>query len=105
MTDEPQKPTIEEQYAVALSNGAHSRVVLAAGMQRDRVGVLLIRLRAEYDAARGEMERAGQIAPSAAGRIRELQKLPGETGAYVFDAADVEALAVELAAAAQDGAA
>ena len=74
MTEENQKPSIEEQYAVALANGAQSRVVLAAGLQRERAGVLLLRLRAEYDAARGEMERAGQIAPSAAGRIRDLQR-------------------------------
>lgn len=72
MTDENQKPSIEEQYAVALANGAQSRVVLAAGLQRERAGVLLLRLRAEYDAVRGQMERAGQIAPSAAGRIRDL---------------------------------
>lgn len=72
MNDENQKPTIEEQYAVALAYGAQSRVVLAAGLQRERAGVQLLRLRAEYDAVRQQMERAGQIAPSAASRVREL---------------------------------
>jgi hypothetical protein len=64
MTDEHQKPTIAEQYAVALSYGVHNRTVLAAGLQHERVGVLLLRLRTEYDAVRGELEQAGQIAPN-----------------------------------------
>lgn len=72
MNQPNQKPSIEEQYAVALSNGAQSTVVMAAGMQRDRAGVLLLRLRAEYDAVRGELEQAGQIAPRSMDRARLL---------------------------------
>lgn len=72
-TDANQKPSIEEQYACAVMRGASgSSLFLAAGMQRDRAGVLLLRLRAEYDTVRGELERAGQIAPSAATRVRDL---------------------------------
>jgi len=74
MNDQNQKPTIEEQYAVALSAGAQTRVVLAAGLQRERAGVQLLRLRAEYDAVRGELEQAGQIAPRGLDRARVLRQ-------------------------------
>lgn len=75
MTDqENQKPTIEERYAVAIMAGIPDGLIMAAGLQRERVGVLLLRLRAEYDAVRQEMERAGEIAPSAADRVRSLVK-------------------------------
>lgn len=74
MNEPNQKPSIEEQYAVALSCGAQSSVVMAAGLQRDRAGVLLLRLRAEYDAVRGELERAGQIVPSRAGDRMALER-------------------------------
>lgn len=74
MNDQNQKPTIEEQYAVALSTGEQTRVVLAAGLQRERAGVQLLRLRAEYDAVRGELEQAGQIAPRGLDRARVLRQ-------------------------------
>jgi len=74
MNEPNQKPSIEEQYAVALSCGAQSSVVMAAGLQRDRAGVLLLRLRAEYDAVRGELEQAGQIAPRGLDRARVLRQ-------------------------------
>lgn len=75
MTDqENQKPTIEERYAVAIMAGIPDGLIMAAGLQRERVGVLLLRLRAEYDAVRAQMERAGEIAPSAADRVRSLVK-------------------------------
>ena len=74
MNEPNQKPSIEEQYAVALSYGAQSSVVMAAGLQRDRAGVLLLRLRAEYDAVRGELEQAGQIAPRGLDRARVLRQ-------------------------------
>lgn len=72
MTDS-QKPTIEELYANAISSGTgFDRLVLAAGLQRERVGSMLLRLRAEYDTVRGELERAGQIAPRRIEEAREL---------------------------------
>lgn len=74
MNEPNQKPSIEEQYAVALSCGAQSSVVMAAGLQRDRAGVLLLRLRAEYDAVRGELEQAGQITPRGLDRARVLRQ-------------------------------
>lgn len=74
MNEPNQKPSIEEQYAVALSCGAQSSVVMAAGLQRDRAGVLLLRLRAEYDAVRSQFERAGHIAPSAGRGVWEIRQ-------------------------------
>jgi len=74
MNEPNQKPSIEEQYAVAVSRGVQSSVVMAAGLQRDRAGVLLLRLRAEYDAVRGELEQAGQIAPRGLDRARVLRQ-------------------------------
>lgn len=74
MTDN-QKPTIEELYAIAISSGTgFDRLVLAAGLQREIVGAMLLRLRVEYDQVRGDLERAGQIAPSAADRVRSMTR-------------------------------
>lgn len=73
ITDQNQKPTIEEQYAVALSYGVQTWLVMAAGMQHERAGVQLLRLRAEYDAVRGALERAGQIAPNRAPDRKALE--------------------------------
>ena len=68
------KPSIEERYAVAISSGTgFDRIVLAAGMQRHALGAMLLRLRAEYDATRGELEHAGQIAPRRIEEQRELR--------------------------------
>lgn len=68
------KPSIEERYSVAISSGTgFERIVLAAGMQREIVGAMLLRLRAEYDATRGELEHAGQIAPRRIEEQRELR--------------------------------
>lgn len=69
------KPTIEEQYAIAISTGTgFERVMLAAGLQRDAiVGAKFLRLRAEYDQVRGDMERSGQIAPRAAEKAGQLK--------------------------------
>lgn len=75
MTEENQKPTIAEQYACAVMRGtSSSSLIMAAGLQRDRAGVLLLRLRAEYDTVRGELERAGQIAPRGLDRARVLRQ-------------------------------
>lgn len=74
MNELDQKPSIEEQYAVALSCGVQSRLVLAAGLQRESTGLQLLRLRSEYDAVRGELELAGNIAPRGLDRAQALRK-------------------------------
>lgn len=94
MTDDHQKPTIEEQYAVALSYGVQSRLVLAAGLQRERTGVLLLRLRAEYDSVRGELEHAGKIAPRGLDRARVMRQ-EAEQFKRASNWAAAEALVVE----------
>jgi len=71
---ENEKPGIEELYAAAIARGVPDRLILAAGLQRERVGIMLLRLRAEYDMVRGELERAGQIAPAGAKRAQELRQ-------------------------------
>lgn len=74
MTDN-QKPTIEELYAVAISSGTgFDRLVLAAGLQREIVGAMLLRLRVEYDQVRKDLERAGEIAPRRIEEARELRQ-------------------------------
>lgn len=75
MSDDDRKPNIEELYAVAISSGTgFERLVLAAGLQREVVGVSFLRLRAEYDQARGDLERAGQIAPRRVEEQRDLRQ-------------------------------
>ena len=49
-------------------------MILAAGMQHERLGAILLRLQSEYDAVRGDLERAGQIAPQRTAQARELAK-------------------------------
>jgi hypothetical protein len=50
------KPNISERYGVAIAEGSTVRdVVLAAGMARNRFGVLLLRLQAEFDSVRGNL--------------------------------------------------
>lgn len=61
MTDDNLPPSIGERYGVAIGNGSTSAVVLAASLQRQRLGALLLRLAAEYDSVRQSLERAGQI--------------------------------------------
>ena len=72
MTDDPNaRPSLSERYGVAVGNGAGmEHMILAAGMQHERLGAILLRLQSEYDAVRGELERAGQIATTAAERLR-----------------------------------
>jgi hypothetical protein len=72
MTAEDDRPTIAERYAVAIGAGGDSDVVLAAGLQRHRLGALLMRLRSEYDGVRLDLERAGQIRARNIGAGREL---------------------------------
>ena len=102
MTEENQKPTIEERYALAIMAGIPDGLILAAGLQRERAGVLLLRLRSEYDAVRQQMERAGQIAPSAASRVRDLTREADQLKAMArrFEAANWAAASEALERAA-----
>lgn len=74
MTDDPNaRPTLSERYGVAVGNGTSlEHMILAAGMQHERLGAMLLRLQGEYDTVRGELEHAGQIAPQRTAQAREL---------------------------------
>jgi len=74
MTDDPNaRPSLSERYGVAVSNGTGvGHIILAAGMQHERLGAVLLRLQSEYDAVKGDLERAGQIAPQRTAQAREL---------------------------------
>ena len=74
MTDDPNaSPSLSERYGVAVSSGTGlEHMILAAGMQHERLGAVLLRLQSEYDAAKGDLERAGQIAPQRTAQAREL---------------------------------
>ena len=76
MTDDPNaRPTIGERYNVAVGSGTgQERLILAAGMQQERLGAVLLRLQAEYDIVRGELEHAGQIAPQRTEQARDLAR-------------------------------
>jgi|DEB19_MinimDraft_2_1074335.scaffolds.fasta_scaffold02589_6 hypothetical protein len=74
MSEPNQKPSIEEQYTLAIMRGFSGDLILAAGLQRCWAGALLLRLRTEYDIVRSELERAGQIAPSAGRGAWELHQ-------------------------------
>lgn len=76
------RPTISERYGVAVANGStkvgarasSGDVVLAAAMQRHRLGAAMLRLQAEYDSVRAKLERAGQIRPRTIERGRKLRR-------------------------------
>ncbi len=76
MTDDPNaRPTLSERYSGAVANGVSmDHMILAAGMQHERLGAMLLRLQSEYDTVRGELEHAGQIAPQRTAQARELLK-------------------------------
>ena len=76
MTDDPNaRPSLSERYGVAVSNGTGlEHMILAAGMQHERLGAVLLRLQSEYDAVRGDLERAGQIAPQRTAQARDLMR-------------------------------
>lgn len=76
MTDDPNaRPTLSERYGVAVSNGTGlEHMILAAGMQHERLGAILLRLQSEYDSVKGDLERAGQIAPQRTAQARELTR-------------------------------
>ena len=74
MNDDPNaRPSLSERYGVAVSSGTSlDHMILAAGMQHERLGVVMLRLQSEYDAVKGDLERAGQIAPQRTAQAREL---------------------------------
>ena len=74
MTDDPNaRPSLSERYGVAVSSGTGlEHMILAAGMQHERLGAVLLRLQSEYDAGKGDLERAGQIAPKRTAQARDL---------------------------------
>lgn len=76
MVDDPNaRPSLSERYGVAVSNGTGlEHMILAAGMQHERLGAILLRLQSEYDAVRGDLERAGQIAPQRTAQARDLTR-------------------------------
>ena len=76
MIDDPNaRPSLSERYGVAVSNGtSHDHLILAAGMQHEWLGTIFLRLLSEYDAVKGDLERAGQIAPQRTVQARELSR-------------------------------
>ena len=74
MNDDPNaRPSLSERYGVAVSSGTGmEHMILAAGMQHERLGAVLLRLQSEYDAVKGDLERAGQIAPQRTAQARDL---------------------------------
>ena len=76
MNDDPNaRPSLSERYGVAVASGtSQEHLILAAGMQPERLGTVLLRLQSEYDAVRGDLERAGHIAPHRAAQARELSR-------------------------------
>lgn len=103
--DDPnERPTIGERYGVAIGQGStrisarasSGDIVLAAAMQANRLGAALLRLQAEYDAVRGDLERAGAIRGRNIEHARELLKSAQEWEHKARDA-DREHMAVEAA--------
>ena len=76
MNDDPNaRPSIGERYSGAVSNGiGQEHIILAAGMQHERLGIVLLRLQSEYDAVRSDLERAGHIAPKLTEQARDLTR-------------------------------
>ena len=81
LTDD--RPTIGERYLAATTSGdlrvvddriGDAERLMAAASQRHRLGALLLRLQAEYDVVRSELERAGAIsrAHEASARVFEV---------------------------------
>lgn len=80
MTTETLEPrTLSERYAHAIGVGGPDLDVIhaaaAAALSRFPFGVLLLRLQAEYDAARSALERAGQIAERGEAALRQVEAL------------------------------
>lgn len=74
--DDPNaRPSLAERYSIAVGRGtSQQHMILAAGMQHERLGAMLLRLRCEYDNIRGDLERAGEIAPQASSAIDNLSR-------------------------------
>ena len=99
------KPTISERYSVSVSNGtSQEHMILAAGMQHERLGALLLRLQSEYDTVRGELEHAGHILPQRIEQARELaQRARLAERLRDYDAAaTLKAMAADVRARAPD---
>lgn len=69
-----ERPTIAEVYGLAATRGAQCDIIAAAGMQSSRLGAMLLRLQAEYDGIRVDLERAGHIRPRGVEQARELRE-------------------------------
>lgn len=103
--DPNERPTIAEKYGVAIGQGStriaarasSGDVVLAAALQRNRLGTALMRLLSEYDSVRADLERVGAIKARNAEHVRELLA-QAETFERSAKAADRDCLAVEAAA-------
>ncbi len=76
MNDDPNaRPSLSERYGVAVSSGTSlDHMILAAGMQHERLGAVLLRLQSEYDVVKGDLERAGQIVPQRTQQVQELNR-------------------------------
>ena len=74
MTVDEDRPSIAELYGVAATAGGAPNIILAAGLQRCRFGILLLRLKAEYDSVRQSLERSGQIRRRGVDAGRELRR-------------------------------
>ena len=102
--DPNERPTIAERYSTALAAGStriaarasSGDVVLAAALQGNRLGAALLRLQAEYDGVRVNLERAGAIKARNVEHARELLKRAQEYERKARDA-EREHLGVEAA--------
>jgi hypothetical protein len=102
--DPNERPTIAERYSTALAAGStriaarasSGDVVLAAALQGNRLGAALLRLQAEYDGVRVNLERAGAIKARNIEHARELLKSAQEFEHKAREA-EREHMAVEAA--------
>lgn len=74
MTDTDDRPTIAEVYGLAATCGVPCDIIAAAGMQSSRLGAMLLRLQAEYDGVRVDLERAGRIQPRSVQEVKSLRR-------------------------------
>lgn len=104
-TTEDTRVRIDERYSVAIGasnlrvgeQSSQADVILAAGLQRNRLGSLLMRLQAEYDAVRSEIVLAEHNRRAREAELAALERSTGkavkrgehtaEDGAYLVQAA------------------
>lgn len=94
MSTPEDRPTVGERYSVAAVSGGGGDVLLAAASklghpeaekrEHHALGLLLLRLHAEYDAARVDLERAGEIVNRWGARVRAADKAGDAEGAAVM---------------------